>query len=287
MVAKAKEAEKSAADQPAFVEDAQRTFNALIAALPAKTPHPVIYGLLSRDLAAAGALPSDIVIYGYRLIDPVYKTKPTVLFGKTEIPGAVVNDDRIAVTLPEDVKKTVGFAPAPCEERASFGLRVHSAYAERHGFWPFAWHSEVLTNTDLYALPTPIFYTAKVLTSAETATEKTATVPFQEKSNLAAADCDRTSKVEVVVPLPEHVRNVTCAADWVETSGAAEADQPLRRRGDAPCAPSAKSREARRSARPTSSAPARPPPRASWRPRGAIRSRRRRAWSRSRPRRRR
>ena len=55
VVAKAKEAEKSAADQPAFVEDAQRTFNALIAALPVKTPHPVVYGLLSRDLAAGRA----------------------------------------------------------------------------------------------------------------------------------------------------------------------------------------------------------------------------------------
>ena len=218
-VATAKAAEAGAVDQPAFVEKAQNTFNALIAALPIKTPHPIVYGLLARDLAG-GALPSDIVIYGYRLIDPLYKVKPVVLFGRTEISSAVVHDDRIDVTLPEGVKKTVNFAPPPCEARQSFGLRVHSVYAQRHGLWPFVWHTQVLTNSDVYTLPTPILYTAKVLITTETGSEKTSVVPFQEKSNLAAADCEQTSKAEVVVALPANVSNVTCAADWVDTSGA-------------------------------------------------------------------
>lgn len=220
VVAAAKAAEADAADQPAFVDKAQATFNALIAALPAKTPHPIVYGLLSRDLAG-GALPSDVVVYGYRLIDPLYKVNPVVLFGKTEISSTVVHDDRIDVTLPEDVKKIVDFAPPPCDSRPSFGIRVRSLYAERHGFfWPFAWHSQVLTNADFYTLPTPVFYTAKVLVSMETGSEKTAVVPFEEKSNLTAADCESTSKAEVVVPLPANVKNVTCAADWVDASGA-------------------------------------------------------------------
>jgi hypothetical protein len=219
-VATAKAAEISAADQPDFVEKAHATFNALIAALPAKTPHPVVYGLLSRDLAG-GALPSDVVVYGYRFVDPLYQVKPIVLFGKTEISAAVVRDDRIDVTLPDDVKKAVNFAPPPCDSRGSFGIRVRSLYAERHGFfWPFAWHTKVLTNADFYTLPTPVFYTAKALVSMETNAQKTAVVPFQEKSNLTAADCERTSKAEVVVPLPANVKNVTCAADWVDISGA-------------------------------------------------------------------
>ena len=165
-------------------------------------------------------MPSDIVVYGYRLIDPIYKVTPVVLFGKTEISAAVVHDDQIDVTLPEDVKKEVNFAPPPCESRESFGIRVRSLYAKSHGFWPFVWHTQVLTNADFYTLPTPIFYTAKVLVNIETDSDKTSVVPFQEKSNLAAADCRQTSKAEVVVALPANVKNVTCAADWVETSGA-------------------------------------------------------------------
>jgi hypothetical protein len=220
VVAIVKAAETSAADQPEFVDKAQGAFNALIAALPVKTPHSIVYGLLSRDLAGGG-LASDIVVYGYRLIDPLYKVKPVVLFGRTEIPSAVVHDDRIDVTLPDDVKKTVDFAPPPCDSRPSFGLRVRSLYAETHGFfWPFVWHSEVVSNADFYTLPTPVFYTAKVLVSMDTSFEKTAVVPFEEKSNLAAADCERTTKAEVVVPLPANVKNVTCAADWVDASGA-------------------------------------------------------------------
>ncbi len=219
-LATAKAAEASAADQPDFVEKAHDTFNALIAALPARIPHPIVYGLLSRDLAG-GALPSDVVVYGYRLVDPLYKAKPEVLFGKTEISAAVVHDDRIDVTLPDDIKKTVDFAPPPCDSRPSFGIRVRSLYAERHGFfWPFVWHTQVLTNADFYALPTPVFYTAKVLLDMETSAEKPSVVPFEEKSNLTAADCDRTSKAEVIVPLPANVTNVTCAADWVDASGA-------------------------------------------------------------------
>ncbi|HXT06925.1 MAG TPA: hypothetical protein VN715_08325 [Roseiarcus sp.] len=218
-IATAQQAETLAADQPAFVEQAQKAFNGLIAALPVTIQHPVVYGLLSRDLSA-GALPSDIVVYGYRLVDPLYKVNPVVLFGKVEISAAVVHDDRIDVTLPEDVKKAVNFAPSPCDSRPSFGIRVRSLYAKPHGVWPVVWHTQVPTNADFYALPTPIFYTAKVIVSMETSTQKTVVAPFLEKSNFAAADCDQTSKVEVIVPLPANAKNVTCAADWVDLSGA-------------------------------------------------------------------
>jgi hypothetical protein len=218
-VATAKAAETRAADQPGYIKEAQHAFNALIAALPDKTPHPIVYGILSRDLSG-GSLPSDIVVYGYRLIDPIYKINPVVLFGKSEISGTVVHDDQIDVTLPDDIKKAVNFAPPPCDSRESFGIRVRSLYAKRLGFWPFVWHTQVLTNTDFYTLPTPIFYTAKVLVNMETNSDKTSVVPFEEKSNLAAADCRQTSKAEVIVALPANVKNVTCAADWIDTSGA-------------------------------------------------------------------
>ena len=218
-IATAQAAETRAADQPAFIDAAQRALNALIGALPIKTPHPIVYGLLSRDLSP-GDLPSDVVIYGYGLVDPVYKINPVVLFGKTEIPAAVVHDDRIDVTLPDDVKKSVNFAPPPCDSRASFGLRVHSVFAERHGVWPLVWHTQAPTNADVYVLPTPVFYTAKALVSMDTGAQKPSLVPFDERSTLAMADCDQSSKAEVIVPLPANATDVTCAATWTDASGA-------------------------------------------------------------------
>jgi hypothetical protein len=222
-LAKAAEAEQRAGDHAAFADEAHVTFNALLAALPEKMEHPVLFGMLSGDLADAGApLGHDIVIYGYRLIDPTYKISPVVLFGKTEIADddIVVKDDRIDVTLPEAVKTAVNFAPPPCVSRPSFGLRVRGTYAEALGRWPIIWHAQVLTNSDFYALPTPVFYSAAITANAETNSATSATVSFRQRSSLTVADCDATSSASVLLPLPDDARDAACSAAWVDTSNA-------------------------------------------------------------------
>lgn len=218
-VAKAAEAE-TRADDPAFVDDAQRTFNALMSVLPMNLPHPIFYGVLARDLSAA-PLPGDLVIYGYRVIDPVLKIPPVVLFRNTEISPLAIEGDRIAVTLPPEVKQAVEFAPPPCEARAGFALRVIGAYAQPRGLWPISWNNELQSATDVFVLPSPVFYTAKILTRVEEPTEKTTTQPFEAKSELEVADCGETRFASVDVPLPEGFKNLTCSGTWVDSSGAA------------------------------------------------------------------
>ncbi|MDE3174866.1 MAG: hypothetical protein KGM15_02010 [Pseudomonadota bacterium] len=210
-----------AADHPDFVARAHQAANALISAVPAKVAHPVIYGLLSRDLAEPGAaLPSDIVFYGYRLFDPIFKTVPAVLYGRTELePASVaVADDRIDVTLPEEIRKAVKFAPDACDQRPSFSLRVRDTYAQRRGIWPIVWHYEVLTNTDFNVLQSPVFYAAKIVASAEAIQRTSTTASFREKSSLTVADCESTRSAEAVFSLPEGAKDVVCAASWVDAS---------------------------------------------------------------------
>ncbi len=92
-----------------------------------------LFGMLAGDLADAGApLGHDVVVYGSRLIDPIYNIAPVVMYGRTEISAAnvVLKDDRLEVTLPDAVKTAVNFAPTPCASRPSFGLRVRSVYGE-------------------------------------------------------------------------------------------------------------------------------------------------------------
>jgi hypothetical protein len=218
-VAEAAAAETRAADDPGFIDHAQDTFNALMAVLPMKTPHPIVYGVLASDIAEA-KLPADIVVYGYRLIDPALKAAPTVRYKKTEIATVAVTDDRIDVTLPPDVRKETQFAPSPCESRPGFALRVEAPYVQRRGLWPFSWHSELVTTADVFVLPSPVFYTAKISTSVETLVAKTSTVPFEQKSELTVADCDETRTASIVVTLPQGYKNLTCAANWVDVSGA-------------------------------------------------------------------
>jgi len=225
-VSRAAEAELAAADHPAFVDEAQQTFNALIAALPHTAPaHPVLYGLLSNDLAdPAAPLPSDIVFYGYRLVDPVLKIPPAVQINGSELPQAdiVVHGDRFDVTLPDDVKKLVNFAPPPCDSRHSFGVRVRETYYLHRGVWPLTWNQTVVNNTDFYALPSPVIYSARIVASTESTSATSSTFDFDKRSDYASADCGETKAVEVTVALPERAQEVNCKADWVEASGAAK-----------------------------------------------------------------
>ena len=219
---RAAEAETRAADSSDFVAEAHTTFNALLAVLSQHPPHPVFFGLLSADLTGQGApLGSDVVIYGYRLFDPLSKAAPVVLYGKAELEGVKISDDRIEVTLPESVKRALHFAPPPCEQRPSFGLRVRETYWMPHGFWPLRWNSEVLTNTDLFALPTPTVYSATISASAQTAAAQSETRSFRQKSGLAVAECSQSKTAELRVALPDEARGATCSAAWVDASGAA------------------------------------------------------------------
>ena len=224
-LAKANEAQTRAADDAGFADEAHVTYDALLAVLPQKTPHPVLFGMLSADLAdPAAPLGHDIVIYGFRLIDPIYKIEPVVLYGKSELDPAdvAVKDDRIDVTLPDAVKNAVHFAPPPCESRPSFGLRVRSVYGETFGRWPVIWHSQALSNIDFYALPTPVIYSAAITADAETTSPHSSTVTFQQKGGVTFADCDAAT-ADLLEPLPENARDITCSAAWVEVVSASAA----------------------------------------------------------------
>jgi hypothetical protein len=221
---RSKEAALAAADHAAFVDEAHVTFNALIAALPLKPPHPIVYGLLSADLAdPAAPLPSDIVVYGYRLVDPVYQAAPTLSYKKEEFPAAsvVVKDDELDVTLPDDVKQSIHFAPPPCEQRPAFDLRVSMKWAERRGIWPIRWNGEMFTNADLYALPSPVSYTAAIVASTEAKTMQSSLPKFAQRSSLVIADCEQAKSVDVKFPLPEGAEDAGCTAAWVDMSGVA------------------------------------------------------------------
>jgi hypothetical protein len=222
-VEKASEAEQAAAEHAAFVDEAQLTFNALLAALPQKTPHPVVYGMLVNDLTdPAARLPSDVVFYGFRLIDPIYKIPPTVLYGKTEFPASAVTvkEDRIEANLPEAVKNAVHFAPPACLPRPGFGLRAHFIFADRHGYWPLVWHTQSESNVDTFALPTPTIYSAAVTTSSQVSATTSSVENFQERSSVANVDCEQTKKVEVSVTLPAGAEDPKCSAAWVDATGA-------------------------------------------------------------------
>jgi hypothetical protein len=220
---KASEAEHAAAEHAAFADEAQLTFNALLAALPQKTPHPVVYGMLVNDLTdAAARLPSDVVFYGFRLIDPIYKTPPTVLYGKTEFPasGVIVKDDHIQADLPDAVKNAVHFAPPTCLPRPGFALRAHFIFADRHGYWPLVWHTQSESNVDAFALPTPTIYSVAITTSSQVSATTSSVENFQERSSVANVDCEQTKKVEVSVTLPAGVEDPKCSAAWVDATGA-------------------------------------------------------------------
>ncbi len=217
------EAERRAAPEPRFVDEAHANFNAFIDALPVKTPHPTLYGLMSNDLAdAQNKLGADVVIYGDRLIDPLYGESPSVRIADTDLPAAAlhVTAGRIDVTLPPQAKAAVRFDPPPCEPRPSFGLRVHDNYAQAHGlFWPLVWHTRVETNADLYALASPVMFEARIEAAAETSATQSTTQEFRRRSQFAVADCERNKTVQIEFAAPEGASDIVCKAEWTDAAG--------------------------------------------------------------------
>jgi len=216
------EAERRAAPEPRFVDEAQAAFNALIDALPVNTPHPTFFGLLSNDLTEPqGRLAADVVVYGHRLIDPLYGEAPGVQFAAAELPASALKTtaERIEIMLPAAVKAAAHFEPSPCEPRPSFGLRVHGVYAKAHGFWPLVWHTRVETNADIYALASPILFEAHIEAAVEAQATQAATQEFRARSEFAVADCEQTRTVQVEVAAPEGASDIDCKAAWTDAAG--------------------------------------------------------------------
>ena len=95
------------------------------------------------------------------------------------------------MTLPDDVKKAVGFAPGAlrsARQLRAAGARRPTAAARASGRW--SWSTQVLTTADLYVLPSPVFLRPPRSSPAPQAAAATvATATFEQKSDLAIADC--------------------------------------------------------------------------------------------------
>ena len=128
-------------------------------------------------------------------------------------------DERISITLPPPVRSAVGFAPSPCEQRPSFGLRAYDVYAKQHGLWPLVWHTRVETNADLYALASPVAFEARIEASAETPAATAATQEFRRRSDFTVADCEQNRTVQIEVAAPEGASDIVCKAAWTDAAG--------------------------------------------------------------------
>ncbi len=203
------------------LKDAQEKVNALLGVVMGDKHYPVLYGMLTRDLTRdPAAQPADLMIYGYDVRDKAVEKPPVVTIGNVELPDSAVrvDNDILLVTLPEEIKKAIGFAPSPCADRTTFGVRVRAFYAKIRGIWPLTWKNEQSTVSDFSALQTPTIYTAKATYSLDGLIKSVATESFEKKSSFVAADCEQSASTSMTIDLPPGAQGVTCEAHWVDTS---------------------------------------------------------------------
>ena len=109
--------------------EAQQKAAALLAASMNERHYPVFYGMLTRDLARdPAAQPADLMIYGFKVRDKAVQKNPVVVIGRVELPDSAVRIDKdvVLITLPDEVKQAIGFAPSPCTDRNTFDVRVRA-----------------------------------------------------------------------------------------------------------------------------------------------------------------
>ncbi|KSV76035.1 hypothetical protein N185_16435 [Sinorhizobium sp. GW3] len=210
------------ADIQAGIYKVQGAANQLVDRLPLTKKFPIFYGVTVRDLSPDnGQQPADIEILGIHLSDPELERKaPIIKVAGEALPASSlsVQEDRIAVQIPEAVKQKVGFGNSPCNPRETFPIELEVFYSITRGYWPIRWRAERSMKFNANALPGAQFYDVKLTYSATKDTTSLVDQSYGLRSGYKNMGCEETTSAAVRFEAPSNATEIQCATAWVETS---------------------------------------------------------------------
>jgi len=203
----------------------QDSIHALLDRIPLTDKSPLYFGIETRDvLQSFNAHPDDIVIRGYHLVDDRLNRKPPELVlmvsGKTykidpKTESAQFN--RVAIALPEEVKRAIRLDNKSCEPMKLFHISGKVFY---EGPW-------FRFDPTLHEMSFPIDADAEVgsslyeITSEVKAVETTIQpvgATFANTSGQLNVGCEQSSSTGVNWNAPDGASQLNATAVWVETS---------------------------------------------------------------------
>ncbi|WP_369789581.1 hypothetical protein [Rouxiella sp. WC2420] len=204
------------------IYQAQGSANQLLNKLPFTDHYPVFYGALSQDLLSELiSKPYDIEVLGFMFRDPNIKFKdPIIRIDGNELQSEdlSIQEDRLQITLPEEIKKKLSFSATPCSPRKPYVVSMDVFYGEKSGFWPFNKYIEkkvTFNSRSLVAAEQLEFYVSKdVVTNVENNKSIHLVVP----GNYYEVGCEESKSGQIFYNLPENARNVNCSGRWMSVS---------------------------------------------------------------------
>ncbi|MDU0923283.1 hypothetical protein RXR22_23960 [Raoultella ornithinolytica] len=211
---------KSSTDIQDLVYKTQGASNQLLDRIPLIEKTPVFYGISVRDMVSdPEPNPSDIQILGFDLSDSQLNFKKPVV----QIAGHSLDDkfvsvqqDRIQVQIPDDIKAKIGFGSGACNPRMTFTVDVQVFYGIRRFFG--LWTSEHTTTFHSNALAGAQVYTAMVTYSGSRTDVTDISQTFTTSSGSVEVGCEKSGSTSVQYQLPTNATTINCTAAWINTS---------------------------------------------------------------------
>ena len=200
----------------------QGAANQLISRLPLSSAFPVFYGAqVGSSIASMDESPTDIVLLGFMLTDQhIGGKRPVVAVASQAIDSKYISvqEDRIEVQLPNDLKEKINLKGGFCKPRQSFPIGVTVFYSQKRGVWPFTWRTEREMHFNANAVAEIIKFEYRVDFDGARSDKELVAQSFENQSGSVSAGCTETANANAVFNAPEGAVELNCTASWVSTS---------------------------------------------------------------------
>jgi hypothetical protein len=190
--------------------------------------------MLSTDLRDDSEAPSaDLDIFGFDVVDPDLKKNPLIQIDRYDVPAKSITTkaDHVFVGIPTAERDAIAYGRMPCDPRETFAVLLTAYASQSHGVWPIAWKTEITTNFQLHALPSPKNFEITASYDFARAVTSTKTETYSEKSPYMLAECDEKVSTSVRFDAPAGATDITCSASWVDAQAARDPTQSCRVEG--------------------------------------------------------
>ncbi|WP_156384837.1 hypothetical protein [Rhizobium sp. Leaf453] len=209
-------------DIQASIYRVQGAANQLVDRLPFTKHFPIFYGVTVRDLSPDnGQQPADLEVLGLHLSDPELDRKlPVVKVAGETLPSESlsVQEDRIAIQIPDKVKQKIGFGNGPCNPRSTFPIELEVFYSIPRGLWPIKWNAEKSMKFNANALPGAQFYDVRLTYNGTKTTTSLVDQSYSLRSGYKNMGCEETTSASARFEAPANATEIQCNTAWVDSS---------------------------------------------------------------------
>ena len=213
---------KTAFDAQNSIYQLQGSINQILNKLPLVGHDPAFYGMVVHDVYAE--LPKtgvDLEFIGLNLTDGNLQFKqPAVEIGGNPIPDKdiAVQQDRVQVIIPDDIKKKIGFTASYCDPPNSFSAKITAFYQTTSSFLFIPSHEDTSVTFNAFALNAPDNFVANVKYSGVTSVNQLQDQTFSTSSAQVTYGCEENNSGGVSVNLPPEAQQINCNASWINLS---------------------------------------------------------------------